>query len=160
MTPEHDTSENRMPQFDQTSAACLNSETIHDLRSLLRDVVRHAYVNSSTDQDDVNGEIGEKQKSLRIWSKMQTKAGMEMLICSNHHKMYRNRKTRIQNSMTPCSTNGSQSPPEHPNSQLMSPSNGHPSHPQPDTLPYTPTFATKFQPLVEKPSPSIPNHDE
>ena len=28
MTPEHDTSENRMPQFGQTSAACLNSETM------------------------------------------------------------------------------------------------------------------------------------
>ncbi|KAJ8420111.1 hypothetical protein Cgig2_023651 [Carnegiea gigantea] len=149
--------------------------------------------------------------------------------------MYRNRKTRLQNSMTPCSTNGSQSPLEDPNSQLMSPSNGHPSHPQPSvcvqppvtlpllstsqpstspmphnfssffhttspnmatgqpwvsssvssthlqpqplgllgneshlmkhspfvqTLPYTPTFATKFQPLVEKPSPSVPNNDQ
>jgi len=147
--------------------------------------------------------------------------------------MYRNRKTRLQNSTTPCSTNGSQSPPEHPNSQLMSPSNGNPSHPQlgvclqppvtlllvstsqpstspmpynfssfttspnmatgqpwvspsvssthvqpqplgllgneshlmkhssfVQTLPYTPTFATKFQPLVEKPSPSVPNNDQ
>ncbi|KAJ8419612.1 hypothetical protein Cgig2_015006 [Carnegiea gigantea] len=153
--------------------------------------------------------------------------------CSSHHKMRRNRKTRLQNSTTPCPTNGSQSPPEHANFQLMSPSNGHPSHPKPSvcvqppitlpplsnsqpftspmphnfssffhttssnmatsqpwvspsassthlqplgslgneshlmkhssfvqTLPYTPTFATKFQPQVEKPSPSILNNDQ
>lgn len=28
------------------------------------------------------------------------------------------------------------------------------------TFPYTPTFATKFQPQVEKPSPSAPNNDQ
>ncbi|KAJ8423763.1 hypothetical protein Cgig2_021083 [Carnegiea gigantea] len=64
--------------------------------------------------------------------------------------MYRNRKTRLQNSTTPCSTNGSQSPPEHPNSQLMSPSNGHPSHPQPGprvTLPVVSTSQPSTSPM-------------
>ncbi|KAJ8433595.1 hypothetical protein Cgig2_016525 [Carnegiea gigantea] len=82
MTPEHDTSKNRMPQFGQTSAACLNSETTHDLRSLLRDVVRHAYVNSSTDQNDIDGEIGETTEIIenivedvdqgKFWSQAST----------------------------------------------------------------------------------------